>query len=109
MLRNTSPTAPTVLAPQRLPNQAENAEVFFVEFPLFKQLSNDRPLLIPTTKFRNIARVFDHRVKEETGRQSKENRKEHIQNWVGGVGFLRIISKGHLVEIDGNVYSPGST
>ena len=83
---NTSPAAPAMLATQWFSDHAGDAKVLLIEFPQLKKLSNDRSLLVSTTKFGDITRVFDNRVDEEKGRQSVKNRKGRIQYRVCRVG-----------------------
>ena len=78
MLGNTSPATPAMLATQRLSDHAEDTEILFVEFPRFKKFGNDRPLLVPTAKFGDITRVFDHRDDVEVSCRYEEERKEHV-------------------------------
>ena len=91
VLGNASPAAPAMLATQRLSNHAKNTEVFLVESPRLKKLSNHRSLLVPTAKFGHITGVLDHRVYKEEGRQSEKKRKRHVQDWIGGICFYTLI------------------
>lgn len=91
VLGNTSPAAPAMLATQRLSNHAKNTKVFLIESPRLKKLSNHRSLLVPTAKFGDITGVLDHRVYKEEGRQPEKERKRHVQDRVGGIGFYTLI------------------
>lgn len=85
MFCNAAPTTLTMLASDRLPDHASHTKVLFVEFPLLKKSADDCSLLIPTPKFRNKARIFDHGVNVEVGRQTIEYDKKDVQKRSGGV------------------------
>lgn len=56
-----------MLASQWLPNHAGNTEILLIELPLLEKFGNDRSLLVSTSKFGDIPRIFNNRNNEEKG------------------------------------------
>lgn len=80
MFRHAASTAPAMFASQRPPGQAKYTKVLVVKFPLVKKLGDNGSLLVPTSKLRNEAGVFNHGVDIEIGCQTEEDREQDVQN-----------------------------
>lgn len=109
MLGNTAATTTAVLATKRLSRHARNAEILLVILPLLKQLLDHLPLLVTAAELRHIARVFDHGQGVEEGSETKESRKQDVQDGSRRVGSYdyRVRDPSRLDAIPKD--SPGST
>lgn len=82
MFSHAASTAPAMLASQRTPGHAIDAEILVVEFPLLKKLRDDSSLLVSAPKLGNEPRIADDGVDVEKRRQKIEHREENVQDWI---------------------------
>lgn len=82
MFSHTASTAPAMLASQRTPDHAIDAEILVVEFPLLKKLRDDSSLLVSAPKLGNEPGIADDGVDVEKRRQKIEHREENVQDWI---------------------------
>jgi hypothetical protein len=68
-----------MLTSQRLSDHAIYAEVSFIKFPHTQKVRDSVPLLVPARLLRHVARILNHCIYVEIGRQTVKHGKNQVQ------------------------------
>ena len=82
MLRDAAIASFTMLASQRHPNHAGNAEILLIKLPQAEQFIDNNLLLCEAAEFRYKARFIEHCAEIEVPAKSVEYAKGKVAEWI---------------------------